>query len=208
MKEVSYKISQKYCQGATQAQRDFQEALKLLRPESEETLLVWDFSKVTVVTASYLRGTLYLALFSGMLNARPQRDAGEIPLGARSLPLFTGVAGCNEEVEEEINEFFAGKQMGILFFSKKEDQKAGVTRTLGAIDGALGRTLDLLSQLKSGTAADLAAQSDERISLNGWNNRLSDLYDRRLVSRQRAGKFWVYSTLAERIKSGSRLHTR
>jgi len=208
MKEVSYKISQKYCQGATQAQKDYQEALKLLPPDSTEALLVWDFSRVTVVTASYLKGTVYLALFCGMLNVRPEKKHIDAPAGARSLPLFTGVVECNDEVEEEINEFFAGKQLGVLLFAKKAEESTGVARTLGAIDGALSRTLSVLSQLKSGTAADLAANSDESISLNGWNNRLADLYDRRLVSRRRDGKFWIYSTLAERIKSGIRLHTR
>jgi hypothetical protein len=197
---VVFKIARKFCQGATTATEDFQQAISRLPQKStESSLLVFDFSKVDVVTASYLKGTVYLGLLCGMLFARQQISGMDLPVGARPLSIFVAVKGCKPETAEEINEFFAGKNLPILSLVGKSAHPEKEAQLLGEIDPLLKRTLILLYTTGDATAADLAQKAREPITLNGWNNRLADIYDLRLAARTRSGKFWIYSPLAERI---------
>lgn len=197
---VVFKIARKFCQGATAAAEDFQQAISLLSPDvMQSSLLVFDFGKVNVVTASYLKGTVYLGLLCGMLFARQRVTDADLPVGARPLSIFVAVIGCNAETSEEINEFFLGKHLPILFLTGKSGHPQNKAHLLGEIDPLLKRTLVLLYGTGDATAADLADKAREPITLNGWNNRLADIYDLRLASRTRSGKFWIYSPLAERI---------
>jgi hypothetical protein len=102
------------------------------------------------------------------------------------------VSNCTGQVKEEVDEFFRGRGFPILNLGGKVADDSGSNSLLGTLDPVLERTLWLLNSTGEGTAADLAARSSDKITVNGWNNRLADLHQLRLAIRRREGKFWVY----------------
>jgi hypothetical protein len=116
------------------------------------------------------------------------------PSAIRPLRLFPMVSNCVGEVKDEVDEFFRGRNCPLLYL-----EESGNATALGILDAALHRTRSLLNSAGEATAADLAARGQEKISINGWNNRLSDLYLLRLATRRREGKFWIYSPAEKEV---------
>ncbi len=165
----------------------------------EDTLLLLDLSDVLSITPSYLKATLLWALECGRTEAQQKSSLKKTRLGSEPLKLFPAVSGCSLDVASDIHEFFAGRGLPILHITKRRADRLLAAQVFGSLDPLLFRTLDALVEKRTATAAELAEQSAESISVNGWNNRLADLHLLRLVTRRREGKFWIYAPVAERI---------
>ena len=156
--------------------------------EQEDCALILDLEEVAAINASFLKATVFWAFQCGQAEARKEHAASTERWSIRPLRLFPIVSKCTGEVKEEVDEFFRGRNCPLLQLGEKDN-----ATVLGALDAALDRTRALLSAAGEATAAHLAAQGQEKISINGWNNRLADLHVLRLATRRREGKFWIYS---------------
>jgi hypothetical protein len=188
----------KHVSGATLAEEHMHQVRQSCTDEDDrDRMLLLNFADVLSVTPSYLKATV----LSVIPLIRP--DAGNAAtndenLGERSI-VYPAVTCCNTDVATDINEYFSGRRMPILHITKRRGDRILAAKLFGYLDDVLLKTLLALADKGSATAGDLAQTSNENISINGWNNRLADLYVRRLATRQRKGKFQVYSPVAERI---------
>lgn len=72
---------------------------------------------------------------------------------------------------------------------------------VGPLEESLRGTLELLSSLKHATGAELARQLPAaNIQPTAWNNRLKDLYDKRLLRRRKEGRQQIYFPVAEEVR--------
>lgn len=72
---------------------------------------------------------------------------------------------------------------------------------VGPLDESLRDTFRSLTSLKAATGAELARQEPRvKIQPTAWNNRLKDLYDKRLLVRRKLGRQQIYSPLAEEVR--------
>lgn len=161
--------------------------------EQEDCALILDLEETAAINASFLKATVFWAFRCGRAEACKEHPASPEPWAIRPLRLFPMVSNCTGEVKEEVVEFFCGRGFPILDLGGKLAGDSGSTSILGTLDPVLERTLGLLNSTGEGTAADLAARSSDKITINGWNNRLADLHVLRLATRRREGKFWIYS---------------
>lgn len=72
---------------------------------------------------------------------------------------------------------------------------------VGPLEESLRDTFRSLTPLKAATGAELARQEPRaKIQPTAWNNRLKDLYDKRLLVRRKEGRQQIYSPLAEEVR--------
>lgn len=194
---------QPHLHGATLAQQHMSEVLPALRAlSSQPSVFLLDLSNATSVTGSYLRATVYWALMCGQAEAAETSAAARSDKWAvRPLPLFPAVMGGSAEVIDDVNDFFQARNLPVLQVTERSKSALKSARLLGTLDGHLTSTLLSLAKLREATAGDLAATSGESITVNAWSNRLGDLYNLRLVTRRRDGKFWQYSPLASEVQT-------
>ncbi|MBX7169275.1 MAG: hypothetical protein K1X74_23280 [Pirellulales bacterium] len=78
---------------------------------------------------------------------------------------------------------------------------------VGSLDPGQRNTLNALLELQEATGAALERlRPDENIKATAWNNRLKDLYDKRLLRRERRGREQVYTpVIAEVVSDGRQL---
>jgi hypothetical protein len=183
--------------GATLAQENMR-AVKRQTVSSNgvDTMLLLNFTGVLSVTPSYLKATVLSLIPPVGTNAAQSGENGK----TSELPkLYPAICDCSADVAADIHEFLIGRATPILHITKRRRDSALAAKLFGYLDDVLLKTLLSLSNSGSATAAELARNSDENITVNGWNNRLADLHLLRLATRQRKGKFWIYSPVAERI---------
>jgi hypothetical protein len=188
--------------GATLAQ----EHLGRIRSElpsvnDEPAVFLLDLSGAKSVTGSYLRATIYWALLCGQAEAQGKTGASSVdPWAVRPLPIFPVLTAASAEIIDDVNDFFATRNLPLLRVIKRQKSSIKAAWLLGTLDRFLASTLFSLASLGEATAAELAAKNKESITVNGWSNRLADLYLLRLVTRRRSGRFWHYSPVAQEVK--------
>jgi hypothetical protein len=187
--------------GATLAQEHLSRVLPALNSlNRESTIFMLNLSDVTSITGSYLRATVQWAFLCGQAEVQGTAKSSHLdPWAIRPLPLFPAVIGGSPEVIDEVHDFFRARSLPLFHITKRTKSSLKTARLLGNLDTFLASTLLSLAKLREASAADLAENSDENITVNAWSNRLADLYLLRLVTRSRSGKFWRYSPLAEEI---------
>jgi hypothetical protein len=187
--------------GATLAQAEMVRLLpELCKPIAEPLVLLQDLSKALSITSSYIRATSYWALLCGQAHVQEREALAPLePWAIRPLPLFPVVEGGNAEVISDVDDFFRSRNLPILAASKVTATEIKESRLLGSLDPVLAHTLQGLINLGEANARQLAEKSKETITVNGWSNRLADLYLLRLVIRRREGKFWQYSPVSQSI---------
>jgi hypothetical protein len=74
-------------------------------------------------------------------------------------------------------------------------------KAVGPLDPGQMTTLKAVIEFGPVTGAGLERQwQSEAIKATAWNNRLRDLYDKRLVRRERRGREQMYSTVLKEIE--------
>ena len=187
--------------GATLAQEHLSRVFPALSSlNGNSAIFILNLSGVTSVTGSYLRSTVHWAFLCGQAEAQGTAKSSHLdPWAIRPLPLFPAVIGGSPEVIDEVHDFFRARSLPLFHITKRTKFSLKTARLLGSLDTFLASTLLSLAKLREASAADLAGNSNESITVNAWSNRLADLYLLRLVTRSRSGKFWRYSPLAEDI---------
>jgi len=190
--------------GATMARADVSSVVAdVIQLTSTEGSLdvVLDFSGIVSATASYLKRTVLWLHDCALLAAegRPAEEHEDAPIPLDIYPFVTGLA---EEVSLELEDVLFQHNricLEVPFDVAPEISKA---RLIGPLDPALRQTLVMLTRMQRATATELHqahALDRQKITVNAWNNRLSDLFSRRLARRTKAGRHWVYEPVVPEV---------
>jgi len=186
--------------GATLGQDCMEKVLPSLEAATDDDrTLILDLTGIQAVNASFLKATVFWLFQCGQAYVKQQPRTSDEHWAVRPLRVFPAVTGCSGEVMRDVDDFFSGRQVPILHVDEGTADRIIKGHLLGRLDPVLDKTLAGLVAAGEATAAELAATSDDAITLNGWNNRLADLHLLRLARRRRRGKFWVYTPTTQHI---------
>lgn len=194
--------------GASRAQADMEGILEAIRSVGEPAQVILDYSGIEAVNGSYVRATVAWLTRCGITarTGEPQLkvssgDPWEVcPLPLRSI----FVAKLSDEVREEIDLYFKKERLPCLEAVSWNKSQVVRARLYGHLDAQLVRAVECLLALGKEVVAEELWKGfpDDRIGLTAWNNRLSELYQRHMVSRTKEGKFWRYKLEFKEIKYG------
>lgn len=158
---------------------------------SHVPLVVFDFTGIESASASFLK-----ALVFGLLPA-PTRDSSDQRNRVEAFPV---VLGMQQLVREELVDYLGLAGRAAVEALSLQGEELLSARLLGHLDEALHRTLVALLRKGAATATELHAESGGKINITAWNNRLADLYVKRLARRRRQGKQWIYEPIARELE--------
>lgn len=175
----------KHLQGKLPGKRHFAKLCDVLSSVPPGRVVDLDFEGVEVVTGSWVNA-LFVPFF--------QWAVGE------EIDLFPVIA--NLTVKEWADEFALVADWThrcFLIGSGKSPLKRA--KAVGPLDPGQKTTLSAVIQFGPVTGAELERQwKAEPIKATAWNNRLRDLYDKRLIRKERRGREQVYSTVLKEIE--------
>jgi hypothetical protein len=178
--------------GATNGQQHLQQIVERLDTEGEGETVFLDFTGIESATSSYLKAVLF-AFFE---------DAQRRESGALVKPAFPVLVGLSEVVREEVSQLASFAVRQFVEGLKVRGDEVLLAMLYGKLDRALEATLTALVAKGAATATALHAAAGNEPAITAWNNRLADLYAKRLVKRRRAGKQWIYEPIAREFKNG------
>jgi hypothetical protein len=171
--------------GKAAARRDLRLFEAFISKVSECETIVWDWSGITIATASYLAGTC-VQLFKRTLS-------GE-------LDKFFVLVGLNDNCREELRLVLEAEPIVMLMADRSSGGQLVGLRPVGNLDpayfeafahaakkGKVSATMLFRLPLHGGKA---------RIGKTAWINRLVGLYRARLLRRERTGREFVYGVPA------------
>jgi len=189
--------------GASLGQSHYPTILDKIRQEqttNSDGLVVFDYTNVEDVTASYVKATLLALhrcgrLAAGSLSAEEALTSHNHPV---SLEIFVVVTGANDDVKACINDVFAANSLAVLAGNALVNGCLQSAELLGVIESKAFQTLQLAAKLEEVTAALLSqTQVTENITITAWNNRLADLHRQLLLRRQTNGRQHTYHSLVK-----------
>lgn len=185
--------------GATLAQthveklrRRLTEGAPALNADGPGEMVIIDFDGIDSVTSSYLKALL--APFVGELYAGSSRELNVFPV-LRSLgPL------PREELQSLMSLW---RRVVVVEATDLRGEELFCARIHGELEKSLRETLAALVRKGSATAPELHAEvGAPATNVTAWNNKLNDLYARRLARRRRSGRAWVYEPIARELEYG------
>jgi hypothetical protein len=191
--------------GATLALRHMSSFYDAVRNRSfpEGELIIFDFSGISAVNTSYLKATVFWVFLCGQLFAAKNSIAfsPKDPTDARPYDLFVGARNVSSDVKVEIVEFFESRELPFLLAESMGDNDTIETGTIvGHLEPALRETFEVLVDIGRAHAPVLHAKNPgTKLTVTAWNNRLNELFERRLVRRFKNGRAIEYEPLAKRI---------
>ncbi len=200
--------SRAYAAGALLGTKHFDLAKNKIRDSiesSDEISVLLDFDKVEFATPSYLK-TMLLSLYNCsrlFTQSLTYEEAKEANSELEPFPLIPILENASEDVEDAVNEVFGRRGVAIFSAVRIDEGKVASARLLGKLDPAIKDTLQFCSEYGETTAGDLAKNLPAvGIRPSGWSNRLAELHRLRLLSRRKAGRSLVYTSLTEEIIDG------
>lgn len=176
------------------------EKIRVSHVTDADHVVVFDYTNVDDVSASYVKATLLATHQCGRLAAGGLLAAEVLAARASLEPLdiVVIVAGANEDVRACINDVFAANGLAVLAGGTIADGRLQSCEILGVIEAKAFRTLQLAAQVDEVTAALLYSMHlSEGITVTGWNNRLADLHRQLLLRRQTSGRQHTYRPLVK-----------
>lgn len=186
--------------GATRAQEDMANLPQRISDENIPPTVILDFTGIEAVNGSYVRASVAWLLNCSIAArvGKPANNPSPLdPWEIRAMPIQAlFVANLSPEVREEIDLLFKQERLPCLVAVDWDTDEVRDARILGHLDPQLFRALECLKTVGNGVVAETLWQRfpEDRIGMTAWNNRLSELYQRHMVSRAKDGKFWRYST--------------
>ena len=171
-------------QGKTAGRKHYAKICEILAQVQPETVVLLDFEGVENVNGSWINRAISPLFrwsaesqndFFPVLSHFPQRDLDELELVAEvNQQCFPVTTDVNEPVQSVL--------------------------LVGPLDVSLRTTLQKLMELGEATGAELARQvPNADIQPTAWNNRLKELYDKRLLLRRKQGRRQIYFLIAKEI---------
>lgn len=178
-----------HLQGKLPGKRHFAKLCGVLSNTPPGTTVFLDFSGVEVVTGSWVN-SLFVPFFQ-WANA-DQND------------LFPVI--CNLAVKEWLDEFaLVAEWTHKCFLVANGPIPPKRAKAVGPLDPGQKDTLGAVIEFGPVTGAELERHwKVEAIKATAWNNRLRDLYDKRLIRRERRGREQFYSTVLKEIEFDGR----
>lgn len=182
-----------------------------IQPDGSGALLGIDLGNLPEATASYIKAVALLPFLAGMKFAMPSLDlTGMAPDAAALQPLNVFPVFLNPSADwiAGLDAVFGREGLCCVLADAVENDTVPSARILGHADRAVLQTLQAVRTHTEIRASELHAATDEGITVTAWNNRLADLWTRRLIRRTRAGNSWKYQPfLAGEILYGLPIHS-
>lgn len=177
------KLLRKRLLGRTAGKRDFGTLCSEIAKAGQGELVVLDFTGVDMLTGSWVNSALVPFY----------RWAGDSENDV--FPLIHGVTDeCLDDVRMVAD---WNHNCYLLALERGENPRSAVL--VGSLDPGQRSTLDTVQAFGEVTGAQLERDADDNVQATAWNNRLRDLFNKRLVRRQKRGREQVYSKLVEEI---------
>jgi len=172
-------------QGETLGKRHYARVCELLSEVGQSEVVLLDFKGIEVVTGSWINAML-VPLYRRV--AEPEID------------LFPILCNATEDWLDDLS-LLAKWTHQCYLVSSNCSVPVRKARLIGSLDPAQRTTLEAVIDLGEVTGAELERQRpEEDIRATAWNNRLKDLYEKRLLRRTRQGRAQVYSPVVEAIE--------
>jgi hypothetical protein len=166
---------------------------------ASEVPIVVDYEGVVAATGSFLRG-FHIPLCDAANRLAQGRindieDSTIRDLLRNSTEFFVVAANLEAVVAEEFDIAFSGGDYPCIEATLLGALGVVRGRIRGNLDQVLRQSLCVLAERGPSTASELHGFTKEPITVNAWNNRLSDLQLRRLIRRYRDGREWRYESI-------------
>jgi hypothetical protein len=167
--------------GATIGEDHAEQISKLVRGNSDSTVVVIDFEGIVTASASY---------FKRVVSPFFQTPSDSGLFVQETFPI--GINITSTDLREELTDFLVGKGW-VLIEAELEGTNLSKPRIIGELEGASEETYRELQEMGKATAAELHEKFPQKsVNQTAWNNRLAQLLDLRVAQRERSGRFWIY----------------
>jgi hypothetical protein len=169
--------------GKLPGKRDYARFCQLLSAAPPGSVIFFDFAGVELVSGSWINA----ALVPLLAWAADERN-----------DLFPAICNAGEAVVDELA--LVAKYTHTCFLVVSGPTPPHRATLVGLLDPGQQATLEALVELREVTGAELERKRPEvGVKATAWNNRLKDLYEKRLLRRERRGREQVYSPVFEEI---------
>lgn len=172
-------------QGETLGKKHYARIWELLSDTGQGEVVFLDFKGVDVVTGSWI---------SAMLVPLYRRAAEP------EIDLFPVLCNASGDWLDDLTLLAKWTHQCFLVADKCTLPPRKAT-LIGSLDPGQQTTLDAVLEYGEVTGAELERRSPEKIRATAWNNRLKDLYEKRLLRRTKRGREQVYAPVVEAIKT-------
>jgi hypothetical protein len=173
--------------GRVLGKKHFGQASERLSPVQPGELVILDFSKAEYISASWINAMLV------PLSMRAAEEANDLYLILAGFPA------------NSLDDLQLVADQSHLPFLVSAAAKLPVSKAMliGTLDAGQRVTLEAVQELGAATGAQLAAgRASEGTKATAWNNRLRDLFDKRLLRRRKQGREQIYTPVAKEIVYG------
>lgn len=162
--------------------KDFAKICETLAPVRAGELVVLDFREVEYVSASWISAMLLPLARRG---AEPDND------------FFLIIASFPKDSVDDLQLVAEQARLPFLLVSSVSAKRA---KLIGVLDSGQRQTLEVVQELGEVTGAELAEKCPEYETKGpAWNNRLRDLFDKRLLRRRKEGREQIYSPIVPEV---------
>jgi hypothetical protein len=184
---VADRLGARFLQGRPLGRKHFARLCELLSEVASGEVVLLDFADVEIVTGSWVNEAL-VPLLRWASDERNDLFPVLLNLDSKWVDELQMVA------EWTHNCFLAGQGKGL-------PKSANL---VGSLDAGQRATLDAVVSASEVTGAALERlRPDDSEKATAWNNRLKDLYEKRLIRREKRGREQIYSpVIAEILVNG------
>ncbi|MBN9119921.1 MAG: hypothetical protein J0I06_12295 [Planctomycetes bacterium] len=170
-------------QGRLNGRRDFARLCELASTAAQGEVVHLDFTGVELVTGSWLNE----ALVPLLRWAADERN-----------DLYPVLQGLGDTVRDELVFVASATNTHFLALSRHSPPRAVL---IGSLDPGQRATLEALMKYPDVTGAELERREPggEKVRATAWNNRLKDLFEKRLLRRVKRGREHLYSPVVPEV---------
>jgi hypothetical protein len=169
--------------GKLPGKKDYARLCELLSEAGSGTVVYLDFTGVEFVSGSWINA----ALVPLLAWAADERN-----------DLFPAICNAKDEWLDELA--LVAKYTHTCFLVAQGPIPPRRAALVGLLDPGQRATLAALVELQAVTGAELERKRpEEEVKATAWNNRLKDLFEKRLLRRERRGREQVYSPVVKEI---------
>jgi len=169
--------------GRVAGQRDFARICEALVGASAGSIVLLDFAGIPLLSGSWANAAI-VPLIKWAMDSQIDLYPVLLNIGTESLDDMQLVAEWNHQTY-----LHAAERRGL-------PSKATL---LGLLDQGQTETLRHVLAFGEVTGAELERRVDEAVKATAWNNRLKDLYLKRLLRRTKRGREQIYSPVVREI---------
>ena len=170
-------------QGRLNGRRDFARLCELVSTAAQGEVVHLDLSGVELVTGSWVNE----ALVPLLRWAADERN-----------DLYPVLQGLDDTAREELAFVAEATNTQFLALDRRSTPRAVL---IGSLDPGQRATLEALMQYPDVTGAELERREPggQKVRATAWNNRLKDLFEKRLLKRIKRGREHLYSPVVPEV---------